>query len=104
MSMLFFNSIFNQAIGDWDVRNVRRFTRMFKNSLFNQPLGDWQPIKAEDMEELFCNSKFNQDLSAWPVLQLSKPLNFDSNCPLWHLSKPDWGGADTHLETESKPN
>jgi len=61
-------------------------------------------IKAEDMEELFCNSKFNQDLSAWPVLQLAKPLNFDSNCPLWYLPKPNWGGADTHSETEPKTN
>ena len=104
MSMLFFNSIFNQAIGDWDVRNVLRFTRMFKNSLFNQPLGDWQPINAEDMEEQFCNSKFNQDLSNWPVQQLAKPLNFDSNCPLWHLPKPNWGGAGPGLESEPESN
>jgi hypothetical protein len=93
MSMLFSNSIFNQPIGDWQVQNVRRFTRMFKNSLFNQPLGSWQVSKAEDMEEMFCNGRMNQDLSSWTVQAISKPLNFDTNCPLWQLPKPDWGGA-----------
>jgi hypothetical protein len=52
------------------------------------------------MGELFCNSKFNQDLSTWPVQQLSKPYNFDSNCPLWNLPKPDWGGAGNNLKSE----
>jgi hypothetical protein len=89
--MLFSNSIFNQPIGDWQVRNVRRFTRMFKNSLFNQPLSSWQVSKAEDLEEMFCNGRLNQDLSSWPVQELSKPPNFDANCPLWTLPKPNWG-------------
>jgi hypothetical protein len=95
MSMLFSNSIFNQPIGDWEVRNVLRFTRMFKNSLFNQPIGSWQVSKAEDLEEMFCNGRFNQDLSSWPVQEVSKPLNFDVNCPLWIQPKPKWGIVGT---------
>jgi hypothetical protein len=91
MSMLFSNAIFNQPLDEWDVRNVQGFTRMFKNSLFNQPLSSWKPSKAEDLEEMFCNGRFNQDLSSWPVQEVPKPLNFDANCPLWTLPKPNWG-------------
>jgi hypothetical protein len=100
MSMLFSNAIFNQPLDEWDVRNVQWFTRMFKNSLFNQPLSSWKPSKAEDLEEMFCNGRFNQDLSSWPVQEVPKPLNFDANCPLWTLPKPNWGGADTSLKSE----
>jgi hypothetical protein len=98
--MLFSNAIFNQPLDEWDVRNVQGFTRMFKNSLFNQPLSSWKPSKAEDLEEMFCNGRFNQDLSSWPVQEVPKPLNFDANCPLWTLPKPNWGGADTSLKSE----
>jgi hypothetical protein len=42
---------------------------------------------------MFCNGRFNQDLALWPVQELSKPLNFDANCPLWIQPKPIWSGA-----------
>jgi hypothetical protein len=69
---------------------------MFKNSLFNQPLCSWQVNKAEDLEEMFCNGRFNQDLSSWTVQEVFKPLNFDANCPVWILPKPNWSKAISH--------
>lgn len=68
MSFLFFDSEFNQPIGNWDVRNVIDMDWMFRSSNFNQPINEWCVVAIP-----------------------AEPANFSNNSLLSAENKPVWG-------------
>ena len=60
------NTVFNKAIGSWDVSSVRNMQQMFQNSSFNRDISRWDVSSVTDMSDMFgSNTVFNQDLTAW---------------------------------------
>ena len=53
---MFFNSKFNQPIGDWDVSNVKRMGWMFAGSDFNQDISKWKIRKDCDTTNMFAGT------------------------------------------------
>jgi len=82
LSSLFFESDFNQPIGNWDVSNVTDMNAMFFESRFNQPIGDWDVSNVTDMNDMFGWSDFDGDISKWvnkPILP-SVRNNSENDC------------------------
>jgi surface protein len=67
MEVMFYNSQFNQPIGNWDVSNVNSMLLMFANSNFNQPIGNWDVSSVTNMIYMFLESPFNQPIGNWDV-------------------------------------
>jgi surface protein len=93
MSRLFFDKVFNQPIGSWDVSNVTNMGWMFRGSNFNQPIGNWNVGKVTDMFTMFLNSQFNQPIGNWDVKnvgdmgQMFYGSKFNNPIGLWNVSK-----------------
>ena len=64
-----FCSLFNGAIGSWDVSSVTDTFRAFNFATsFNQDIGSWDVSSVLDMRSMFYQaSDFNQDISSWDV-------------------------------------
>jgi surface protein len=101
MSLLHFQSDFNQNIGTWDVSNVTNMEEMFNTaSSFNQNIGSWDVGKVKNMRYMFYNaSAFNQDLGEWNVSSVTDmegmfyntPFNKDiGNWDVSHVTKMSW--------------
>ena len=93
---MFYDSPFNQPIGNWNTYNVVYMHNMFRDaSSFDQPIGDWDTSGVTNMDRMFQDaSSFNQDISEWCVSRIgSRPSNFDYRATAWTLpdSRPDWG-------------
>jgi uncharacterized repeat protein (TIGR02543 family) len=67
MRDMFYETNFNQPIGNWDVSNVTNMVRMFDNSPFNQPIGEWDVSNVTNMGGMFEGTPFDQDISSWDV-------------------------------------
>jgi hypothetical protein len=92
MNSMFWNSLFNQPIGDWDVNKVTDMLFMFRNSQFNQPIGDWNVSNVTVMNSMFNSTPFNQNISKWCVTNItSEPQGFSTGSPLTEENKPKWG-------------
>jgi len=76
-SLMFVNSSFNNGgstgITNWNVYNVTNMTSMFNNAtLFNQPLSGWNVSNVSQMNSIFLSaSSFNQNISNWIVTGLT---------------------------------
>ena len=94
LSSLFFESDFNQPIGNWDVSNVTdMWTMFFDAESFNQDIGNWDVSKVTNMTHMFyyANS-FNQDLSQWCVSKIpSIQEDFSEESGLTPENHPVWG-------------
>ena len=82
-SMFYYNSVFNQDIGSWDVENVTQMYQMFMSAAsFNQDIGNWDTSSVTDMSYMFIsNSVFNQDIGNWDtsnVTEMAGMFNFNS--------------------------
>ena len=77
-------SLFDQAIGGWDVGNVTDMSGMFRGaSVFNQAIGDWNVGNVTNMSNMFANaSAFDQDLSSWEVDQVTAYGSVFANSPM----------------------
>ena len=63
---------------------------MFYNSAFNQPIGDWDVSNVTNMQQMFYdNGAFNEDLSNWNVSSVNECVFFNYNTPQWTLPKPN---------------
>jgi surface protein len=71
MDGMFYGSIFNQPIGNWDVSKVTNMRGMFFRSIFNQPIGNWDVSKVTNMREMFTGSEFNQPIGNWDVSKVT---------------------------------
>ena len=83
---------FNEALGDWDTRNVTTMCGMFaSSSAFNQPLRNWNTSNVVDMSYMFWSAyQFNQPLSTWDtrnVVNMShmfaRASNFNQKLDTW---------------------
>jgi surface protein len=91
MSFMFYNSAFNQDIGNWDTSSVTGMVSMFyANSAFNQDIGNWDTSSVTDMSFMFNSSVFNQDLSMWNVVNVTECSSFSYNTPSWTLPQPNF--------------
>ena len=66
---MFFSSIFNQDISQWDVSKVTNMSYMFERSKFNQDISEWDVSKVINTEEMFAYSQFNQNIDSWTINQ-----------------------------------
>ena len=74
-----FNNGGSSSISGWDTSNVTTMYRLFFNTAFNQPIGNWNTSKVTNMQDMFRCS-FNQDISTWDVSNVnSMRLMFYSN-------------------------
>jgi surface protein len=67
MSSLSLDTLFNQAIGIWDVSNVSDMGGIFGGaSAFNQDISNWNTSSVTNMSSMFQNaSVFNQNIGSW---------------------------------------
>jgi surface protein len=65
-------TLFNGAIGNWDVSTVTNMAFMFDHLFsadgeFNQDISSWDVSNVTTFQRMFTNSKFNQDISSWTI-------------------------------------
>ena len=93
---LFYNTDFNQDIGNWDTSNIYDWTGMFyRASLFNQNISSWDTSNASDMSGMFnAASAFNQDIGAWDISSVTdmrdmfdNASSFNQDISSWNTSK-----------------
>ena len=92
----------NQAIGDWDVSNIKNMMYMFEGATsFNQDIGQWDVSQVNNMDNMFYRATaFNQDIGKWNVSQVknmgamfSGATAFNQNIGGWDVSKVTGMGA-----------
>jgi surface protein len=95
MSLLFYNSSFNENINSWDTSNVTNMNAMFSGaSAFNSPIGSWDTSKVTNMNAMFNGaSEFNRPIDSWDtsnVTSMSRMFNnasqFNQDIGSWDIS------------------
>jgi surface protein len=96
LSGMFYDSKFNQHIGNWDVSTVTDMSQMFSRAQdFNQPIGKWDVGNLVYMYYMFYKaSAFNQRIEDWNtgnVIDMSCSFNqaesFNQPIGKWNVSK-----------------
>ena len=97
MHGMFFNTIFNQDLSNWDVSNVTNMNYMFQsypNSRpyhpFNQDISNWDVSNVNQLRSMFAHSVFNQNLSQWDTTNVLYCNFFSGDTPYWTLPKPNF--------------
>ena len=86
---MFFNVVFNQPIGDWDVSNVTDMSGMFDGSTFNGDISNWDVSNVTNMSYMFSESSFNGVISNWDVSSVTnmgemfENSKFDGDVSKW---------------------
>ena len=62
---------------------------MFYRSIFNNDISNWDVDNVIDMGFMFCSSEFNQDISNWDVNKVSNTDGIFVNCPIRDEYKPN---------------
>ncbi len=75
MYALFAQSEFNGDIARWDTSSVTNMSYMFLASLFQGDISKWTVSNVKDMTSTFWDSRFNGDLSPWTLSSLVKYNN-----------------------------
>jgi len=94
MVAMFYNTPFNQNIGNWNVSSVTTTYQMFYSaSIFNQNISSWNTSKVITMSEMFRGaSAFNQNISNWDTSKVTTMTNmfydatsFNGNVSGWNI-------------------
>jgi len=88
-------TIFNGAIGNWDVSNVTGLFAMFYGaSSFASPLNNWNVSKVQDFRALFVFTPYNSPLNNWntsSATDMGEMFNvagsFNQDISNWNVSK-----------------
>jgi surface protein len=69
MYRLFYNSLLNREIQNWDVSNVTEMSSMFRFAInFNRDISSWNTSNVISMSTMFDGATaFNQDISSWDI-------------------------------------
>ena len=92
MRQMFRSSTFNKDISKWDVSSVTNMSGMFMQSDFNQSISDWNVNSVKDMSSMFSLSKFNGDISSWDVSNVTNLVDmffsspFNNDISNWNVS------------------
>jgi len=90
MNGMFQNSKFNQDISGWNVSNVKYMQNMFRASDFNKDIGLWDVGNVENMSSMFLSSKFNQDISGWNVSNVQGMLGMFRSATSFNKDIGSW--------------
>ena len=99
MNSMFYNSLFNQDIGNWDVSNVTDMggvlpfnSGMFWGATaFNQDITFWDVSNVTTMRDMFGSAyAFNQNLSSWNVDGVTDCGSFSQDTTSWTLPQPNF--------------
>lgn len=90
MNGMFQNSKFNQDISGWNVSNVKYMHNMFRVSDFNKDIGLWDVGNVENMSSMFISSKFNQDISGWNVSNVQGMLGMFRSATSFNQDIGSW--------------
>merc|ERR1719482_1510035 len=116
-------SVFNQAIGAWDVSSVTHMSYAFQGAAaFNQDIGAWDVSSVSYMYAMFRDAAaFDQDIGAWDTSKVTDMSNifsgatalsrcipwhedFRSSCPLGGLrGEMSFLGVDADTANANKP-
>ena len=88
MNSMFWNSMFNGDISQWNVSNVSDMFGMFQDSKFNGDISQWNVSNVTDMSHMFEDSEFNRDISLWDVSNVTNKSNMFFGCPIKNEYKP----------------
>ena len=84
MSKLFYRSVFNGNISNWNVSNVENMEAMFRSSEFTSEKGDiskWDVSNVKDMTSMFGGCGYLQcDLSNWDVGNVKDMYGMFAGC------------------------
>ena len=53
---MFYGTIFNQDISNWNTGSITNFNYMFKAAQFNRNIGQWNTSNATSMAGMFNNN------------------------------------------------
>ncbi|MDA3891117.1 MAG: BspA family leucine-rich repeat surface protein, partial [Salinivirgaceae bacterium] len=92
MSQMFYETPFNQDIGNWDVSQVENMSLMFAGaSSFNQDIGSWDVSGVTDMGNLFNGaSSFNQAIDTWDVSNVNSMSQMFSGASSFNQAIGSW--------------
>ena len=93
---LFYNTDFNQDIGNWDTSNIYDWTGMFYNaSSFNQNISSWDTSNALDMRGMFHGAiAFNQEIGGWNTSSVTKMNDMFTRASLFNQPIGDWNTSN----------
>ena len=72
LGRMFFGSVFNHPIGNWDTRSNTNFFMMFTNNyVFSHPIGNWDTAKVTNFFMMFMGaSAFNHPIGNWDTAKV----------------------------------
>jgi surface protein len=88
-------SLFNSAIGGWNVSTITNMTAMFNSaSAFNQDIGGWNTAAVTSMNNMFSSaSAFNQDIGGWNTAAVTSMSSMFSSASAFNQDIGGWNTA-----------
>ncbi|MFD1628742.1 BspA family leucine-rich repeat surface protein [Pseudopedobacter beijingensis] len=96
MHALFANAAsFNGDISNWNVSSVTNMSNMFQGAtVFNQSIGGWTVEKVTNMEAMFAKAKaFNKNIGSWNVSNVTNLKNMFSEATVFNQPLNNWNVA-----------
>lgn len=92
MTNLFYAKDFRGDVSEWDVSNVKSFTRMFWScSRFNCDISGWDVIRGNNFNEMFSGCiAFDKQIGKWDVSNATNMNRMFSGCRAFNQDLSKW--------------